>query len=429
MNTLAILGGKPIIDYPLPLYPSIGKKECDAVMSVIASGSLSGFYGSWGDEFWGGTTIKQFEQRWSERFHIKHTISVNSNTSGLIAAMGAIGLSPGDEVIVPPTTMSATVMSPLFYGGIPIFADIEDETFCIDPNEVRKKITSKTKAIIAVNIFGHPARLSELRQIADEHGIYLIEDNAQSPLGMEAGAYTGTIGHIGVFSLNYHKHIHTGEGGMCTTNDDHLALRLQMIRNHAENIVEPVHMSDLSNMIGHNMRMTEMSAAVGLAQLEDADMHIDRRTRLAESLSSIVAELPGLTPPAVRENCRHIYYVWTMKYDAAVVGIPRDVFSKALNAEGFPNFTGYIRPLYMLPVFQQRTAIGRDGFPFILAPHIRYEWGMCPVAERLYSEEFICFETCAYDISSEILSDFARAIHKVYEYRHELASAVMSVSD
>jgi perosamine synthetase len=426
MSSLALFGGNPVIQYPLPLYPSLGDKELQAVTDVVKSGSLSGFYGSWGEEFLGGVKVKEFERHWSERFKVKHSISVNSNTAGLIAAMGAIGISPGDEVIVPPTTMSATVMSPLFYGGIPVFADIEDETFCIDPADIRRKITSKTRAIIAVNIFGHPARLHELRTLADEYGIYLIEDNAQSPLGMENDAYTGTIGHIGVFSLNYHKHIHTGEGGMCTTNDDMLALRLQMIRNHAENIVNPVGMSDITNMIGSNMRMTEMSAAVGIAQLEDADSHIGKRTALAENLSRIVQKLPGLTPPMVREGCRHIYYVWTIKFDEAIVGVSRDVFSKALNAEGFPNFTGYIRPLYMLPVFQQRKAIGRDGFPFTLAPHIQYEWGMCPTAERLYEKEFLCFETCAYDISEAILADFEKALKKVYEHRHELIDATMT---
>ena len=131
-------------------------------------------------------------------------------------------------------TMSATVMAPLIYGGIPVFVDIEEDYFCIDLNKVELAINSKTKAIIAVNLFGHPAELRRLRDLADKNGIYLIEDAAQCPLASENSFYAGTIGHIGVFSLNYHKHIHTGEGGICCTDDDELALRLRAIRNHGK---------------------------------------------------------------------------------------------------------------------------------------------------------------------------------------------------
>src|SRR5262249_5209652 len=157
--------------------------------------------------------------------------SINSATSGLMAAMGAAGISPGDEVIMPPFTMSATAMAPLTYGGIPVFVDIEPDTFCLDLDAVRAAIGARTRAVLAVNLFGHPARLHELRALCDEHGLKLIEDNAQAMLAEEHGRYAGTIGHIGVFSLNYHKHIHSGEGGICTTDDERLARRLQQIRN------------------------------------------------------------------------------------------------------------------------------------------------------------------------------------------------------
>jgi len=263
MDKLAIHGGTPVISHQLPHYSSIGDREMNAVAEVIRSGNLSGFYGSWGDEFFGGPVVKQFEKEWVTHFSVKHAVSVNSATSGLFAAMGAVGIRPGDEVIVPPYSMSATAMAPLVYGGIPVFADIEAETFCLDPESVRANITEKTKAIIAVNLFGHPAALAELRTLADQHGVMLVEDNAQSPLATENDRYAGTIGHVGVFSLNYHKHIHTGEGGMCVTDNDDLCLRLQMIRNHAENIVEPLNISNPINMVGFNYRMTEMSAAVG----------------------------------------------------------------------------------------------------------------------------------------------------------------------
>ena len=178
---LAIDGGTPVIDRPLTPYNTIGSDESEAIESVMSEGCLSGFIGAWGDGFSGGEKVEEFEKMWQDRFGIKNAIFLNSNTSGLIAALGAIGLTPGDEVIVPPTTMSATVMAPLVYGGIPVFADIEENTFCINPQSVVEKITSKTRAIIAVNLFGHPAELKKLRTLADSRGIYLIENMVSFP--------------------------------------------------------------------------------------------------------------------------------------------------------------------------------------------------------------------------------------------------------
>jgi perosamine synthetase len=211
---VAIFGGIPTLSRSLRPYPSLGQAEADAVKRVVESGCLSGFYGSWGSQFLGGPVVKEFEAAWCARFGVRHAVSVNSATSGLFAAMGAIGLSPGEEVIVPPYTMSATVVAPLLYGGIPVFADIDPETFTLDVSAVEATITSRTRAIFAVNLFGQAARLAELRVLADKRGLFLIEDNAQGPLAEEYGRYAGTIGHIGVFSLNYHKHIHSGEGGL-----------------------------------------------------------------------------------------------------------------------------------------------------------------------------------------------------------------------
>jgi perosamine synthetase len=418
-SSLAINGGNPLINRPLPTGTSIGELEFNAVRRVLERGSLSGFYGNWGDQFLGGVEVKNFESAWAERFNVPYAISVNSNTSGLYAAMAAIGLSPGDEVIVSPTTMSASVMAPLIYGGIPVFVDIEPETFCLNVDEVASAITSRTKAIIAVNLFGHPARLEELASLARAKGIYLIEDNAQGPLATERGRFAGTVGDIGVFSLNYHKHIHTGEGGMCVTSNAELALRLQAVRNHAENIVEPAPIADPVNMIGFNYRMTEMSASVGISQLANIEMHVGRRQRLAEALSKGLVDLEGVTVPAVRPDCSHVYYLWSVRLNEAILGISREKFSQALAAEGFPHFVGYVRPLYLLPVFQRRIAIGRDGWPFTLTDR-KYEKGMCQVAEKMYEHELLCFETCAYSVNDDLIQLLIGAFRKVHENRHAI---------
>ena len=419
MSDLALLGGEPVIAEPLPRYRYLGEAEERAVLDVVRSGRLSGFFASWQDGFLGGPKVREFEAAWAERFEVTHAVSVNSNTSGLFASIGAAGVGPGDEVIVPATTMSATAMAPLVYGAIPVFVDIDEETFCLDLESVRANLTDKTRAILAVNLFGQAAPLGALRQLADEKDIVLIEDNAQGPLATEHGRYCGTIGHIGVFSLNYHKHIHTGEGGICVTEDKDLARRLQFIRNHAEAVVEEAGVSDLTNMVGFNYRMTELGAAIGLAQLAAAEDHVGRRQHLAERLSAGLSGLPGVTVPSVRAGCRHVYYCWIPRYDAALAGPSRNTFVRALRAEGFPCGEGYLRPLYLLPLFQQRRAFGRDGFPFTLTER-RYDKGLCPTAERLHEKEIIVFEPCAYGVDDALVERLVEAFRKVHSARGEL---------
>jgi len=421
MSKLALLGGTPVLSMTHKPYRSMGEREEQAALEVVRSGCLSGFYGSPGDEFLGGPKIREFESAWEKRYGVKRAISVNSATSGLVAALGAVGIGPGDEVIVPPWTMSATVVAPLVYGGIPVFADVEDETFGLDPAAVSAKISPRTRAIVAVNLFGHAARLTELRALADKHGLALIEDNAQAPIGEDAGRLCGTIGDIGVYSLNFHKHIHTGEGGICVTNDEDLAKRLELIRNHGENAVESYGLSDISNTWGLNLRMTEFSAAIGLVQLDDVDQHVERREKIARTLSEGTAHLEGWTVPHVREGCRHNYYVWLVRFDERIIGVSRELFSKAMNAEGFENFTGYLAPLYRLPIFQQRVASGKEGFPFNLTDQT-YQDGDCPTCERLHEKEAILFEPCAYDLDDDTISKMIEAICKVHKHRHELAA-------
>jgi perosamine synthetase len=412
-DTLALLGGDPLIQTPPLCYRSMGEAEKLAVARVMDSDCISGFFGSPGNLFLGGPTVRAFEDAWCKRFCNRHAVSVNSATSGLIAAVGAAGVGPGDEIIVPPYTMSATVVAPLFYGAIPVFVDIEEDTFCLDPDLVQKAITSKTKVIIAVNLFGHPAQLGALRKIADEADLILIEDSSQSPLGSENDSKCGTVGDMGVFSFNYHKHIHTGEGGIVTTDNPKLAKRLQLIRNHGENVVERWNIDDITNLVGLNFRMTELSAAIGIEQLKNADHHVKRREEIAHCLSDAVRGLKGLTPPMVRSGCRHNYYCWVMRCDEDQLGVSRSTFSKALTAEGFPHGVGYVRPLYLLPLFQQGKAIGRDGWPFNQGDY-KYDQISCPVTERMYEKEVILFEPCVFDLDAKGAELMGAAIVKVH---------------
>ena len=413
-NKLAINGGKPVIRRNLAPYKTIGYSEKKVISKLMNSGKLSGFVGAWCDEFYGGKMVRELEERWKDTFKCKFAISLNSNTSGLIAALGAIGLSPGDEVIVPPMTMSATVMTPLIYGGIPVFVDIDKDYFCLDVQKVKNAINEKTKAIVAVNLFGHPANLKELRRIADENNIFLIEDAAQCPLATEYGQYAGTIGHIGVYSLNYHKHIHTGEGGICCTNDEELALNMQAIRNHGENIVAPLEIKYPINFVGFNFRMTELSAAIGIEQLKKITKFVNNREKIANTLTTNLASIDGLVTPKVRNECRHVYYVWASKINPEIVDLPRHLIAKALKGEGLPVDEGYVEPLYLLPAFIKRIAIGRDGWPFTLTNR-KYSKGLCPVAEDLYKNSLLEFCICSYRLDSKDLKKSIDVFHKVFE--------------
>ncbi len=418
MSDLAVFGGNKSVKQKLLPFNAIGKEEWDACHKVLDQGLLSGFHGSPRSTFFGGTQVCRFEGLWQDRFGVKHAISVNSATSALIAAMGAIGISPGDEVIVPPYTMSATAMAPLFYGGIPVFVDIEPQTYCIDVALVRQAITSRTKAIIAVNLFGHPAELKALKRLAIEHDIFLIEDNAQAILATEDQQLTGTIGHIGIFSLNIHKHIQTGEGGMLVTNDDDLALRLKLIRNHGENVIDWLEIENITNLIGYNFRLPEMAAAMGCAQLEKLDDLVERCQSIGRGLCEGLQGLPHLTVPQTRADCSHSYFMWTAALDD-IAQNHRAWIVDALVAEGIPVSAGYVCPLYRLPVFKKKIAIGHSGYPFNLSK-VSYEPSQFPVVEKCHYQSVIQIQPVAWQLESSQLRQVNDGFQKVFEHVSEL---------
>ena len=423
MPRLAINGGTPVRTTPFPRYSTIGEEEKQAVMEVMETGVLSKFLGVWHPDFFGGPRVQKLEREWAEYFGVKHAVTVNSATSGLYAAAGAAGVGPGDEVIVSPYTMTASASAALVYGAIPVFADIDPDIFCLAPQSIRERITPFTKAIIAVDIFGHPADMDEIMAIAAEHGLVVIEDNAQGPGALYKGKYLGALAHMGVFSLNYHKTIHTGEGGVVVTDDDDLAERLQLIRNHGEVVVTGKGVQNLVNMVGFNYRMTEIEAAIGSEQLKKLKRLLEARQVNAAYLTERLAKLPGLTPPVVRPGATHGYYGYSIRYNAAVTGVSRERFLQALAAEGVSAGAGYVRPIYLEPLYQQRIAFGRDGFPFSYPGYrgsVSYEKGLCPVTERMHYQEVICGDFCHADLRQSDLEDIADAFEKVLRHVDEL---------
>ncbi len=295
----------------------------------------------------------------------------------------------------------------------------------------RIKGLSITKAIMLVHLFGQACDMDPIMALARRHNLKVIEDAAQAPGVYYKGQPVGAIGDVGGFSLNYHKHIHTGEGGMLVTNDDHLALRCQMIRNHAENLTEAQGMEDLSNMIGSNYRLTELQAAIGCVQLDRLDGYLAHRQRLARHLGERLAGIAGLTAATLAEGAGHAYYVYPIKYDAAVTGIERSLFVRAVNAElpapGSAEQVGlvaaYVRPLYLAPLYQKKIALGSKGFPWSMHPELEYDYakGLCPVVERLHEQEMLLTTLVREPLEEADIDAFVDAIRKVLAHSDELA--------
>jgi dTDP-4-amino-4,6-dideoxygalactose transaminase len=426
---LAINGGKPIRTKLFPAYITVGDEEKKAVCEVIDSGCLSKYLGTWHEHFNGGSQVQALEEEWAQYFGVKHAIAVNSCTSGLYCAVGSIGIEPGEEIIVSPYTMSASATAPLVYNALPIFADIEENFYCLDPDDVERKITSKTRAIIVVDIFGLPYNMVAINAIAKKHNLIVIEDAAQAPGAFLGDRAAGTLGDIGIYSLNYHKHIHSGEGGIIVTNNDELATKCRLIRNHAEAVVSGMNFHDLRNMIGFNYRMTEIEAAISRIQLKKLKSLNEKRFENVKYIEKKLSTIPCVKLPSVRDNSTHAYYVHPCRFDKTNENISRDTFINAVKAElpvhhlrekeGVKLGVGYVKPLYLQPIFQNKIAYGSHGYPFTMG-NPDYSKGSCPIVERMHFEELFTHEFILPSMSPLDIDDVGDAFEKVWECRQEL---------
>ena len=419
-NELALLGGKPVRSRPFPAHPIIGEEERRAVLDVLESGKLSTFIATPGEYFLGGKNIKDFEERFAEYHEVKYAVAFNSATAALHAAVVATGVSPGREVIVPPYTFTSTATCALMHNAIPVFADIEDRTFGLDPKAVERAITESTSAIIVVHLFGHAANLKEITAIARRYNLRLIEDCAQAPGARYDDQLVGTFGDCGIFSFTESKTITCGEGGMLITNDDEIAELSRMVRNHGEMIIDgQKERSYSSSMLGWNYRMTEIEAALGAVQFGKLDELNQRRIDLANYLSEKLFGMDGLTPPKVLPRAKHVYYLYAIGYDERKIGMPRDLFAKAIRTEGIPINAGYVRPLYLAPLYQERNHFAFEHY----SGSARYEKGLCPVAERLHERELLTTSVVRFPATVEDMDDIAGAVQKVIEQRQTLCCA------
>ena len=332
----------------------------------------------------GSTNIK-LEKIFCNKFSTKYAISVNSCTSALHISMLALGIGKDDEVIIPPLTFVATSFAPLYVNAKPIFADIEKDTFNIDPISIEKKITKKTKAIIAVALYGLPANLKKIKKIAKKYNLFLIEDNAEAIYGVSNGKIAGYYSDICVYSFQRSKHLTSGDGGMLTTNNKKLATLIRKYsdlgyrkltakpitnENFKDKIQHPTYKRH--ELVGLNYRMPEVCAAIMLAQLEKSKLFLNKRIKCANNFKKIINKCDWLKIQKTPRNFKHTYWTLAFVIDKSKTNITWNDFRNEFIKNGGHKYYGAWQLSYMEPVFYNKTING-----------VKYEKGICPIAENI----------------------------------------------
>jgi perosamine synthetase len=416
LSILAINGGTKVRNHHFPKHPTITNEEKTAVMDVLDSGNISTFVASPGDNFLGGVKIKEFENNFANFIGTKFAIAFNSASSALHAAVASVGVRPGEEVIVPPYTFTSTATSALMNNSIPVFADVKSDTYCIDPEKIPNVTSKLSKAIIPVHLFGHPCDMDEIKEYADSNDLKIIEDCAQAPGAEYKGKKVGTMGDCGIFSFQETKNMMTGEGGMLVTDNEEIAKIARMVRNHGEVLLSSdKSRSYKSEILGWGYRMTEMEAALGIVQLKKLEKMNDIRIKLADHLTKFINSIEGLKHTKY-DSVKHVYYVYAFSYNEKTIGVSRKKFCEAMNAEGIPTYGGYVKPLYLNPLYLEKRAFAFRHY----TGNVEYKKGICPTAEYLHEEELIFIPVCRPPAKIEDMNDIITAIKKILENKNEL---------
>ncbi|WP_020617923.1 DegT/DnrJ/EryC1/StrS family aminotransferase [Paenibacillus daejeonensis] len=380
-DKLAITGGPKVKTTPFGTGKRFGMEEVKELVEALEQETL--FYHL-------GTKVKTFLADFNKMYGVPYSVAASSGTAAIHIALGAAGVTAGDEVITSPITDQGTLIGILYQNAIPVFADLDPHTYNLLPESIEAQITPRTKAIVVVHLAGNPCDMDFIMAIARKHGLKVIEDCAQSYLTYYKGNLAGTIGDYGCFSTNDFKHISTGDGGMVTVNsgkeEDYRNVHAFADKNY-HRLGGAVNRG--LSYLAPNYRMTELQGAVGIAQLRKLERICQRRHENGERITAGITGLPGVVPHQITEGGHCSYWFYMFRVDESQLTCTRDEFSAALAAEGIPNSAGYIpTTVYMSELFQHKQAYLGSHYPFELSD-AEYGEGLCPNAEEILRKAII----------------------------------------
>jgi perosamine synthetase len=419
-DRLALLGGRPAVDTSLKVgWPVVTDADKRAVMRVLDRGPL------WAlstDDGLVAPEMLALEQEFAAFIGVEHALACNGGTAALHMALAAAGVGPGDEVITSAFSFLATPVAVLHQSAIPIFADIEPRTFNIDPVEIERRITPRTRAIVPVHIHGVPADMDRINAIARQHDLVVIEDACQAPGARYKGRRAGSLAAMAAFSLNGTKNFPAGEGGLFVTSDETYRARANMVRMVGETLPPSDRTMEFQHLVAWNYRTQEMPSAFARSQLARLDSYNAQARANGEALTRRLSDVKGVEPPYVPPDCEAIYHKYRIRLRPDDLDVPirgeafRDLVQDALVAEGVDAVTWLKAPLPAHPIFQVRDGYGR-GYPWTVAhPHYQYRVEEYPRTAQLIDNSLvICSESNPmYCQPSALIEQYAEAIAKVF---------------
>lgn len=400
---LALHGGEPVRKRPLTEGKKVGKEELKELVDVLDSGDLFR---------WSGTKVTTFEKEFGELLGRKYAVASTSGTSALHVAVGMVDPAPGDEIITAPITDIGSVIPIVYQTAIPVFADIDPDTFNVDPADIERKITPRTRAIMPVHLFGNPCDMDAILDVSRRHGIPVIEDCSQAHLSEYKGHYVGTVGDIGTFSFQMSKHLTAGDGGVTVTDNEDYGLRGMLFADKGWHRAQFGPRS--YTLLGLNYRMNELTGAVLLAQTRRARDIVEARRRNGDLLTGLILDAPHVKPQKVLPGCKTGYWNYGMVVES---GAPftADQFAEAFSAEGIGCGAHYIgKPIFLChDALREKKLFGGSSFPFDHpnARPVHYVEGICPVTEDVLNRMVNLAMSEFY--TEEDVQDIATAIIKV----------------
>lgn len=340
-----------MVDYVSVAEPVLGDEERENVGDVLDSG-----------RFLQGPYVEEFEEKWADYVGTDHAVAVSNGTTAIQLTLKALGLEPGQEVIVPSLTFGSTATAVVHQAGVPVFADIDRDIYTLDHRDLDRCVTDETFAVMPVHLYGHPAEMDEIREFAERHGLYVIEDAAQAHGASYRGERVGSIGDAGCFSFYATKNITTGEGGIVTTDDERLAEDLRMLRSHG------MANRDEHVTLGYNYRMSDLNGAIGAAQVDRLDGFNERRRTVSEHLFDELGDVDWLEPATVREYVEHAYFWAPFELKTDVIDRTGKQVWRELGDRGVETRHRYNEPLYEQPVFTEHRGFNGD-FPWSANPN------------------------------------------------------------